>query len=121
MEGLLIAAHGSRRQGSNDEVRRLAERVRTEAAGRYGWVECGFLELAEPDLVTAVDCAVDAGVTALTVVPYLLAAGRHVQQDIPAQLDCARRNHPDLPIRVAPHLGAANTLHNLVLSVAEQQ
>ena len=47
---LLIIAHGSRREASNDEVRRLADRVRALCAPGIADVEVAFLELAEPSI-----------------------------------------------------------------------
>ena len=45
---LLLVAHGSRREASNDEVRALTTRLRAAADGRFHQVDCAFLELASP-------------------------------------------------------------------------
>ncbi|MBA1332368.1 cobalamin biosynthesis protein CbiX, partial [Candidatus Endoriftia persephone str. Guaymas] len=45
-QALLIVAHGSRREASNQEVRQLTERVRVRAGPLYSEVACAFLELA---------------------------------------------------------------------------
>ncbi|HAO23817.1 MAG TPA: cobalamin biosynthesis protein CbiX, partial [Methylophaga sp.] len=45
MKALLLVAHGSRRQRSNDEVIELAEKLKTECAQHYDIVQAAFLEL----------------------------------------------------------------------------
>ena len=86
MKSLLIVAHGSRRAASNDEVRALSERVARQAGDAYRRVECAFLELAEPSIPDGIQAEIDAGAVDITVVPYFLSAGRHVAEDIPAEV-----------------------------------
>ncbi len=94
MQALLLIAHGSRREASNQEVRDLAKRL-SQAAGKHlDLVVPAFLELAEPDIPRGVDRCVEAGATSVKVVPYFLSAGRHVATDIPDELEKARRQHP---------------------------
>ena len=50
MKFLLLIAHGSRRQGANDEIRQLGERVASLDGNDYDGVVTAFLELAEPDI-----------------------------------------------------------------------
>ena len=50
MHALLLIAHGSRREASNQEVRELAARLERIAGDRFGRVIPAFLELAEPDI-----------------------------------------------------------------------
>ncbi len=114
MKALLLAAHGSRRAPSNSEVAALAERMAGLAGPGWAWVGHGFLELASPDIPAAVDQAVAAGADEILVLPYFLAAGRHVREDLPAQVETARRRHAGVAIRLVPHLGAARGLAELL-------
>ena len=50
MKILLVVAHGSRREESNDEVRDLTACLREQSGDAYAQVECAFLELAEPSI-----------------------------------------------------------------------
>lgn len=116
MNALLIIAHGSRRNASNEEVRTLVKQVREHAGGRFSRVEPAFLELAEPDIPGAIARCYGAGVRDIVCVPYLLSAGAHVAQDIPAALDEACARHPGLQIGLRPHIGSLPGMVDLLLS-----
>jgi sirohydrochlorin ferrochelatase len=118
MRSLLLVAHGSRRTESNDEVRGLAGGLRTRAGGRFGIVECAFLELAEPSIPEGIEACIAAGAGTVVVVPYFLSSGRHVAEDIPELVAAKRRQHPKVHIELAPHLGAAANIGQLLLDQA---
>jgi len=115
MKALLIVAHGSRRAESNDEVRALARRVAERATQQYERVDCAFLELAEPLIPAGVEALAGMGADDITVVPYFLSAGRHVVEDIPAEV--ARAVLPDgVNVRIAPYVGQSETMVELLLT-----
>lgn len=118
MTSLLIIAHGSRRAASNDEVRQLAERVRSQAGAAYETVETAFLELAEPSIPDGLAALAAGGATEIVAFPYFLAAGTHVAQDIPEAIAEFTREHPSVKVRLTPHLGASATLPDAILGVA---
>lgn len=117
---LLIVAHGSRRQASNQEVRALAARVRALRDPGIEHVEVAFLELAEPSIPEGLSNCVRAGAGEIIVFPYFLAAGTHVANDIPHALEVFRDQHPEIRLRLASHLGASTALPLTVLDVATQ-
>lgn len=119
MKSLILAAHGSRREASNDEVRALAARLGDKAVPPYSEVAAAFLELTEPTIDEAIVAAVDRGAKEVVVLPYLLAAGRHVVSDIPEQVDKARAARPDADIQVRPYLGSADSLVDVLFDLAE--
>ena len=116
MKGLLIVAHGSRREGSNDEVRRLAEGVTRSAGATFEKVGCAFLELTTPLIGPAMAALVAEGVTDLVVFPLFLAAGTHVIADIPQIVAEEAREHSQLSVTVLPHLGAVEGLGSLIVT-----
>jgi sirohydrochlorin ferrochelatase len=118
MQALVLIAHGSRRQASNEEVRDLASRLQHTAADRYPLVEPGFLELASPSIPEAIESCIKSGATAIVVVPYFLAAGRHVIEDIPEIVQPVARQHPDVSIRISKHIGQAESMTRLILDSA---
>jgi len=115
---LLIVAHGSRRQTSNDEVRALGERVRAMCDPAIDRVEVAFLELAEPSIPDGLARCVAEGAHEIIVFPYFLAAGTHVANDIPEALAAFREHHPTIQVRLASHLGATPSLARTILDVA---
>ena len=60
-KALVVVAHGSRREASNDEVRALASRLADMPDTGYDSVTAAFLELAEPLIPDGVVDAVDDG------------------------------------------------------------
>ena len=118
MKALLLAAHGSRRAASNDEVLHLAAAVAAAVGPAFQWVEAGFLELADPDLPGAAARCIERGAREIVVVPYFLAAGSHVSADIPAVVDTLRRLHPGVRFTITAHVGAAPSMPALIASSA---
>jgi len=119
MKALLVVAHGSRRAESNDEIRQLTACLERQAGAAFGHVRCAFLELAEPSIPDGLRNAVRAGASEVVVLPYFLSAGRHVVSDIPAEVETVRREYPDITITLAPYLGAAPGLIELLLLQAQ--
>jgi len=119
MHALLIAAHGSRRPQSNAEVIALAQQVAHTAAGRYGHISAAFLELASPSIEEGIRHCAAAGAAKITIVPYLLAAGRHVAEDIPEILQKMEQEFPDITLHLAPHIGASSQMSEVILASAE--
>ncbi len=116
MKALLIVAHGSRREASNDEVRALGEAVATLADNPFDTVSCAFLELADPSIPDGLTQLIEAGASEITVAPYFLSAGRHVSEDIPAEVDKVKSEYPHIAIRIAPYLGASSAMPALLLA-----
>ncbi len=117
MNALIIAAHGSRREASNEEIRQLAAALRSQGGDRFDLIAHAFLEIAEPSIPDAIGVAVEAGAQDVVVLPYFLSAGRHVASDIPDEIALAQRRHPGVRMRVTPYLGSAPEIAELVLSL----
>jgi len=120
MKYLLLIAHGSRRQGSNDEIRQLAERVASLDANDYDGVEAAFLEIAEPDIHQGIANCVERGASSIVAVPYFLAGGNHVIKDVPGEIACAQAGLPTVDIQISRYLGSSDTMANLVLDCSRQ-
>ena len=121
MQALVLIAHGSRRQASNQEVKHLASRLRQPAGGRYQLIEAGFLEIAEPSIPEAIETCIQSGATSIVVVPYFLAAGRHVAEDIPHIVKPVAERHPQVAIRISEHIGMSDSMTRLILDSASSE
>jgi len=111
---LLVVAHGSRRQSSNDQIRKLAAILSACNNPAFNQVVAAFLELEAPSIPAAITQQVLQGATKIVVLPYFLANGRHVKEDIPAQIRICRAQFPELAITLAAHLGAATEMTDLI-------
>ncbi|MCX4191290.1 sirohydrochlorin chelatase [Methylophaga sp. OBS1] len=118
MKALLIVAHGSRRQASNQEVFALAEQLRSSQQPEFDLVEAAFLELADPSIPDGVAHCISEGANEVIVFPYFLNSGRHVTEDIPGILDEVRTRHPSVCIVLSQHIGASPAMPELVLQTA---
>ena len=118
MKALLLIAHGSRRQQSNDEVFLLAEKLKQNCADQYSIIHAGFLELAETLIPDGIKKCVDDGATSIVVLPYFLNSGRHVIEDIPEAVDATKPLYPQTEIKIASHLGASELMMDLLISSA---
>ena len=114
MKALLILAHGSRKQQSNEEVINLAERFDEAYGEQFDAVYAGFMELAQPDINTTITKAIEAGATELIILPYFLAAGAHVVDDIPEIVNASLQHHETIQFRILPHIGGADGMINLI-------
>jgi sirohydrochlorin ferrochelatase len=119
MRALLLVAHGSRRNASNDEVRKLAEQLRAQATD-FQYVSCAFLELADPSIPSGLEDCQRAGAKEAVVLPYFLSAGRHVAEDIPNIVEKFTSLHPEMQVVIAPYLGTAPQLPDTLLQLAKK-
>ena len=117
MKSLLLIAHGSRRETSNDEVRLLAQRLREDGGFGFDDVRAAFLEIAEPSIPDALAACVADGAREIAVFPYFLAAGRHVATDIPELVEPFSRAHPQIRVSVTAHLGASQLLPQAIAAI----
>ena len=120
METLLLVAHGSRKEIANQEVRDLAARIEKHSASGFETVVPAFLEFAQPDIGAGVDYCVKLGAKKITVVPYFLSAGAHVNRDVPCQLEIANLRYPGIELHVTQHFGAADGIVESVIDCASR-
>lgn len=119
MKAILLVAHGSRRQHSNDEVRHLAGKLNQRCSNEFPIILPAFLELAEPLIPDGLQQCIDKGASSITVLPYFLNTGRHVAEDIPGIVSEFMQQSP-VDIQIASHLGASDMMLELLASVAMQ-
>lgn len=112
---LLLVGHGSRSAAGVAEYWDLARAV--SAAAPELAVGCGFIELARPDLDTAIDDLVAAGATSVVASPLILLGAGHLKNDGPAALHRGRHRHPGVRFHYARDLG----IHPRVLEVADDR
>lgn len=116
MQQLLIVAHGSRREASNQEVRSLGQQVATQLQLASEQVQVAFLELTTPSVATALDQCFQRGVNQVTVLPYFLSSGNHVVKDLPQEIAAVQENWPNKHIKLLPHIGAIEGMVHLIAS-----
>ncbi|UZE96808.1 sirohydrochlorin chelatase [Alkalimarinus alittae] len=117
MKYLIVVAHGSRRQASNEEVEVLADKVAKKLPTDFSAVKVAFLELASPSIEEAIDNCYEEGASEVLIVPYFLSAGTHVATDVPNEVEKTMAKWPDKKIEIAPHIGSLDPMVDLIISV----
>lgn len=108
-------AHGSRNAEANRDLYHFAERLQSEKWAAQ--VEPGFLELVEPDIMTAAGRCVRPGITEIVMLPFFLSAGVHVRQDLASIRDQLQSKHREIRYLLAEPLGR----HPLLLAALEDR
>ena len=114
---IIFFAHGSSVESANQAVRIVvAEAAHQAGVARY---DVAFLEMAHPTLEESAETLISAGVDRITVVPYFLTLGIHLQRDLPAIVNRIVQARPNIQISVTPpldgHPGLAAILADRVL------
>ena len=99
---VVVVGHGSRVGQANAEFEAFVDRFRGDVPAHE--LIPAYVELAQPDVKTALKRA------ALTsdqvfVLPFFLFAAGHVKNDLPLAVAAARREFPDVKFHVATPLG----------------
>jgi sirohydrochlorin cobaltochelatase len=101
----MLFGHGARNPEWAQPFHRIRDMILSRAPEAL--VEPGFLELLQPTFDEAVDCLVRQGATDIVVVPIFMAAGKHVNKDLPQMAANAMDRHAGLAITLAPAVGEA--------------
>jgi precorrin-8X/cobalt-precorrin-8 methylmutase len=112
---LLIAGHGSRDPEGIREFLQLVDLCTQREASRI--VECGFLEFARPTIQEGIDRCVERGAKTISIVPGVLMGAGHAKNDIPSEVQSARRRLPD----IALHQGRHFHLHAKIIELCRMK
>ncbi len=95
-EAIILMAHGSRDEEGAEEFLTFVGRLAARLARP---IYAGFLELANPPIMSAIDEAVQAGARTIIAIPWLLLGAGHAKNDMPTAIQWARERHPHIAIR----------------------
>jgi sirohydrochlorin cobaltochelatase len=101
VRGVVLLGHGSPEPATSDEMRALRDEIAASLPGHR--VAHAFLN-QEPRLEAAVADLAREGCATVRVLPVLVFTGRHMAQDVPAEIDRLRTRHPAVAIELDPYL-----------------
>lgn len=113
--GIIFFAHGSRDPQWRLPFEAILEAIRTRHTGPSA---LAFLECMTPSLPEAISAMASQGAGKIRVVPVFLAVGSHVRKDLPALIEQAQRQHPDLPIEVTASIGEQSEIQSAIADFA---
>ncbi|MFN2268727.1 MAG: precorrin-8X methylmutase [Desulfonatronovibrio sp.] len=100
-QAVIVLAHGSRNERARNSFLKMVSIVNKRAGGN---VVPAFFSLGQPDLESAVAERISSGYSEITIFPYFLFDGNHVQKDIPAIIEKLGKTYPGVKIRVLSSL-----------------
>ncbi|MDA0833615.1 MAG: CbiX/SirB N-terminal domain-containing protein [Planctomycetota bacterium] len=109
--GILLIAHGSRRESANADLVMLADLVRERRPNEY--VDIAYLELAEPTIPQGIERCLASGADRVLMLPYFLSSGAHVTTDLERFREEFAKAHPLHEFVVCAPLG----LHPLIVDI----
>lgn len=80
--GIVLVGHGSKEQYNKETIEFFASKLKS----RYDFVAAAFMQINDPPIPKVIQNAIDAGMEKIIVVPFFLARGVHIDQDIPEEL-----------------------------------
>ncbi len=115
MEALIVVAHGSKLESSNNEIKVIVSKIKENLKDNDLHVFYAFLELAEPSIFISINKAITQGCKVIKIFPYFLAAGKHVKEDIPTEIKKFKKRYPEIEFILLAHIGECKGIENLIL------
>ena len=95
-KAVILIAHGSRVQQTADEMDAIIDKLKLSMPKSL--ILPAFMEIQQPDLKSTMSTALKQGVSKINVVPLFFFTGRHMRDDIPAQVEECRQEYPECEI-----------------------
>ncbi len=114
--GIVLFAHGSRDPLWHKPMEAVAQQIRHTDSKTP--VVCAYLELSTPDLATAAQSLIDAGVRRITIVPMFLGVGKHAREDLPLLVTELSQAHPTVAFQLQKAVGEDDRLIQVLARIA---
>lgn len=115
---VVLFAHGSRDPLWHKPMEAVAETLASAQPDLS--VRCAYLEISQPDLVTACNALADAGIHHIKVIPMFLGVGRHAREDLPLLVKDLRDKLPGVTFDLKPAVGEDPRLIQLLAGIAAE-
>lgn len=112
MDGVLILAHGSKRQGTEELLDSIISKVKQKTGLKL--VFPAYYQFSEQNLETGINCLIKEGADSVKVIPMFLFDGTHVNVDIPREIDNLKKKYPNIKIIMSEHLGDDERIAEIV-------
>ena len=111
MNGLILVAHGSKKELSNKEFLNLSKEIKNKS---FSKVEAAFLEFATPTISEVVKEYIKNKITKIYIYPYFLNSGKHVSIDLPNILEALGVDYPNIEFTLLPHFGSSSKISDII-------
>jgi sirohydrochlorin ferrochelatase len=114
---VILIGHGSRAVGADDDMERIAQRLRDASGGIIETCRMGGRGVLFDE---AFERCIRQGAMEIIVLPYFLNFGIHLREDIPEILRKAADSRPEVRLVFGKHLGYDESLVHLVAKRIEE-
>lgn len=114
MRALVLVAHGSKKEKSNQEFRNLVEKIKDLNSKKYDKIETAFLEFAKPSIENIVEELALQNINSISFYPYFLNSGKHVVIDIPEAVATLKNTYPNIDFKILQHFGLSNQIASII-------
>lgn len=111
-QAVIIMGHGSKRPAAAKAMNMVARQLKKK--WHYPIIEVCHMENAQPDFPTALVRCIRHGAKAITVIPYFLHNGVHINKDIPMLVEQETRKYPGIKVTIGSCLGFDECIVSLV-------
>jgi len=113
MEAILILAHGSKRNETEQTLNSIVQKVRHKIGSES--VYPAYLQFSEQDMETIIKQLVDKGVKKFIVMPMFLFDGVHVTVDIPEEINKIKQIYSGIEIVITRHIGDDERIADIII------
>ena len=99
---IMIYGHGSRDEAAADDFNQLADQLKARLPDHA--IESGFLELAEPVILTGLEKLKARGAKKIVCLPGMLFAAERVKNDLPSEINTFSAENPDIDVIIGNDL-----------------
>ena len=103
MKAVIFFGHGARDVRWREPFDRLVNMWQSQHPEVL--VELAFLEMMQPNLVTAIDSLRSQGAKEIEIIPVFFGQGGHLREDFPKLLSEAQERFPHIQLRAASAVG----------------
>lgn len=113
MQAILYVGHGSRVEKGRRQAIAFMKKCTEDIAVPIR--EFCFLELSKPAIEDGISRCIERGASHIAVFPLLLLAAGHAKEDIPAKLEEAERQYPDIVFTYGQPFGVHDAIVDILM------
>ncbi|MER2037280.1 MAG: CbiX/SirB N-terminal domain-containing protein [Solibacillus sp.] len=112
-KAVLFVGHGSRLEAGNEEVRKFIDQMRPSIDASV-LVETCFLEFASPNIEDGIQSCIELGADEIHVIPIILLHAGHSKLHIPAEIEEAKEQFPDIRFTYGQTIGIHDEIFGIL-------
>ncbi len=115
MKALIVIAHGSKKEKSNQEFLNLINDL-SKYNKSYKFILPAFLEFTGPSIEDCVKKLLLKNCSTIVFYPFFLNSGKHVIVDIPNIINELTIKYPNVNCKILSHFGKSDKIKEIILN-----